>query len=40
MRALRQFTALFKEEAPLLTVDQTTFLPPPTQTGQDDELSR
>ncbi|KAF5825910.1 hypothetical protein DUNSADRAFT_5993, partial [Dunaliella salina] len=34
-----QYAGLFHEEAPVLTVDQVNFLPPPTQTGKDDEVS-
>ncbi len=36
--ARKQFTALFQEEAPTLTLDQTTFLSPPP-TGNDDIAS-
>lgn len=38
--ARTQFAAAFKEEAPALTLDSTTFLPPPTQTGKEEEASR
>jgi hypothetical protein len=33
--ARKSYTALFQEEAPSLTLDQATFLPPPP-TGNDD----
>lgn len=36
--ARKQFTALFQEEAPVLTLDQTNFLAPPP-TGDDDVAS-
>lgn len=36
--ARKQFTQLFKEEAPVLVVDQANFLPPPP-TGGDDHVS-
>ncbi len=39
--ARKNFTALFQEEAPVLTLDQSSFLPPPPQgTAADDHLSR
>ena len=36
--ARKQFTALFQEDAPALSLDQTTFLPPPP-TGAEDLAS-
>jgi V-type H+-transporting ATPase subunit E len=37
--ARKNFTALFQEEAPVLTLDQSSFLPPPPQANVDDSLS-
>lgn len=33
--ARKQYTALFQEEAPALSLDQSSFLPPPPQGNED-----
>ena len=38
--ARKQFASQHKEDAPLLTLDQSSFLPPPPQTGKEEGETR
>lgn len=37
--ARKNYTALFQEEAPVLALDQSSFLPPPPQGNSDEAMS-